>query len=192
MHPCRTALIGLLLFGFTRSQDPLEAVLLNTNLYAQGDIPDLRGDTPYWWMNKGSPFKRSYSSPNNYVAASSNNVVASNAYSQNSFLSGNSNSNDAIAYSATNQQIDITKNPYLNGKPFSAAASSDNAYAAPGYLPPNEVVRTISCDRGQGQVCVTKYLCRNGYVDSALTDGAKQVRLTSKFYHFFLTIIQIF
>lgn len=177
MHPCRTALIGLLLFGLTNAQHP--AGFLNTHLYAQGDIPDYQGEQPYWWMNKGSPFKRSYSAGDQ-----------PSGYSNNAFLGGNSISNDA-QYAASNQQIDVSNNPFLSGKPFAAASSNSynnaaeasGAYAAPGYLPPDQTVRTISCTE-RGQVCVTKYLCRNGYVDSALTEGSKQV----SFFFFFLVL----
>ena len=162
MHPCRTALIGLLLFGLARSQEsPIEARLVNSHLYAQGDIPETKGETPYWWMNKGSPFKRSYSPAS---ALTDNRGYQNN----NPFLNGNSIGGDS----------------FLNGgKPFEAAASdnsysasqSGSAYAAPGYLPPQQDVQTISCS--QGQVCVTKYLCRNGFVESSLTTGSKQVNV---------------
>lgn len=153
MHPCGTAVIGLLLFGLAHAQEPKEATYLNSRLYAQGDIPDMQGDTPYWWMNKGSPFKRSYSAAQQQFANNDN------------------------GYQGGGGSIDVSNNPFLSGKPFASAASNSisSAYAAPGYLPPDQTVRTISCTE-RGQVCVTKYLCRNGFVDSALTEGSKQVR----------------
>lgn len=153
MHPCRTAVIGLLLFGLAHAQEPREATYLNSRLYEQGDIPDMQGDSPYWWMNKGSPFKRSYSSAQQQFANNDN------------------------GYQSGGGSVDVSNNPFLNGKPFASAASNSisSAYAAPGYLPPDQTVRTISCTE-RGQVCVTKYLCRNGFVDSTLTEGSKQVR----------------
>lgn len=138
------AAIGLLLFGLATAQSPHD---LNGDLFdgaaAAGDQV-AAADTPYWWMNKGSPFKRSYDNPQ-----------SNNNYNSNPFLNGG----DYVADS------------------LQAAASPVAAYAAPGYLPPTQNVPTISCTE-RGQVCVTKYLCRNGFVDREVTDGSKQVHLT--------------
>lgn len=133
-----TAALGLLLFGLAAAQSPQEASFLNGNLYNLGDIPNGQADAQYWWMNKGSPFKRSYE--------------AAQPQQSNSF-----NNN----------------NPFLNGN-FAAASNSQSAYAAPGYLPPTQQVQTISCT-ARGQVCVAKYLCRNGFVERDVADGSKQV-----------------
>lgn len=160
MNPCRTAAIGLLLVGLAVAQ---QAAFLNGNLYAAGG-QQAQGDAPYWWMNKGSPFKRSYSSDASYQ---SNTLQgSSNSFSSNPFLNA-----DSHAYAASNQ----VNSQYLS------AASDDPAYAAPGYLPPDNNVRTLSCT--SGQVCVAKYLCRNGLVDSELTDGSKSVSLFLSEYY---------
>lgn len=158
MHPARTAIVGLLLVGLAHANsEPKEATYLNSRLYAQGDIPDLLSDSPYWWMNKGSPFKRSYSAD-----------PANNGYSN--------------GIGAEQQFAASAGNPFLSGKPFAASSGYETAaatnggaaYAAPGYLPPDQTTRTISCTQ-QGQVCVSKYLCRNGFVDNSLTEGSKLV-----------------
>lgn len=52
------AFVGLLFSGVALAQNNLEAALFNNNLY--GDVSSNAGDSPYWWMSKGSPFKRSY------------------------------------------------------------------------------------------------------------------------------------
>lgn len=147
MNPCRTAAIGLLLVGLAIGQS-------DSSLYTIGDLQNdgQQADAPYWWMNKASPFKRSYTSETGCGSQCQSNTlqVANNVYSSNPFL-------NSIA----------DPNEYLS------AASNDDAYAAPGYLPPQQEVRTISCS--SAQVCVAKYLCRNGYVDREVTDGSKQV-----------------
>lgn len=138
-----TAAIGLLLFGLAAAQTPQDASFLNGNLYDLGDIPAGQADAPYWWMNKGSPFKRSYEA-------------------------------------AQPQASNYDSNPFLGGN--YADASSQVPYAAPGYLPPTQNVQTISCT-ARGQVCVAKYLCRNGFVDRDVTDGSKQVRIRTELIH---------
>lgn len=150
MRCTRAAAIGLLLCGLAAAQSPHD---LNGNLYdnvaVESGSQAAAADAPYWWMNKGSPFKRSYDSQQS----------SSNNYNSNPFLNGASN------FVADSLQ---------------AAASPVAAYAAPGYLPPTENVVTISCAE-RGQVCVTKYLCRNGFVDREVTDGSKQVCFSSSF-----------
>lgn len=188
MHPCRTAFIGLFLIGIAIAQDTFEAAYLNSRLYNQGDIPDIYGETPYWWMNRGSPFKRSFqpsaSGCGPECQSSSGTLqVTGNDYSNNPFLSGNSISSDAS----------YTNNPFLNsGKPFAAkvdassSASNDfgsgpYTYMAPGYLPPQENIQTIPCN-GQGKACVTKYLCNNGFVEASKVQGSSQVSFFIQFF----------
>lgn len=176
MHPCRTALIGLVLFGITNAQNPH---FVNGNLYAQGDIIDAAADeTPYWWMNKASPFKRSYPAAGAVNDAGSPIDVSNNPFLSGNSLSSGNNNNYAGAASTPQQQqpIDVSNNPFLSGggRPFSAAPST-GPYSAPGYLPPDQNVQTIPCNR-QGQACVAKYLCSNGYVDSNQVFGSSQVR----------------
>lgn len=144
MNPCRTAALGLLLVGLAIGQNA-------NNLYAVGDFQQV-ADGPYWWMNKGSPFKRSYTSETGCGSLCQSNTlqVASNSYAHNPFL-----------------------NAFVDPNEYQSAASNDEAYAAPGYLPPQQEIRTISCS--SEQVCVAKYLCRNGYVERDLTDGSKLV-----------------
>lgn len=131
-----TAALGLLLFGLAAAQTQQDASFLNGNLYGVGDIQAGQADGPYWWMNKGSPFKRSYEA--------------------------------AQPQSSSN----YNSNPFLNGN--YAAPSNADPYAAPGYLPPTTNVQTLSCTT-RGQVCVAKYLCRNGFVDRDVSDGFKPV-----------------
>lgn len=147
MNPCRTAALGLLLVGLAIGQD--------SNLYAVGDLQydNQQADAPYWWMNKGSPFKRSYTSETGCGSLCESNTlqVGSNGYASNPFL-------NSIA----------DPNEYLG------ANSNDEAYAAPGYLPPLQETRTITCS-STSQVCVSKYLCRNGYIDRDLIGETQQV-----------------
>lgn len=194
MHVCWTAVIGqlILLVNIARTHDPLDASFVNSNLYVQGNVPDvLDEESPYWWMNKGSPFKRSFSQ------ASSNAAAVQSArmdLSNNPFLSGNSiqQQHSEQVFAASNvkpQRIDMTNNPFLSGRPF-ASLSADNeysassindfsagSYVAPGYLPPEPTptVRTPVKCTGSGKVCVEKRICRNGYVDSTLVDNSNQV-----------------
>lgn len=189
MHPCRTAFIGLFLIGIAIAQDTFEASYLNSRLYSQGDIPDVYGETPYWWMNRGSPFKRSFQPSSSGCgpecqSTSGTLQVTANDYSNNPFIGGNSISSDA-SYS---------NNPFLNsGKPFasqvdaSEGGSGPYTYMAPGYLPPQQDVQTIPCN-GQGRVCVTKYLCNNGFVDASKVQGSSQVSKETNFFFIFLII----
>ncbi|XP_037043970.1 inactive serine protease scarface-like isoform X1 [Bradysia coprophila] len=174
MHPYRTAFIGLFLIGIAIAQDTFEAAYLNSRLYNQGDIPDIYGETPYWWMNRGSPFKRSFQPSSSGCgpecqSTSGTLQVTANDYSNNPFLSGNSISSDA-SYSS---------NPFVNsGKPFASqvdasSGSGPYTYMAPGYLPPQENIETIPCS-GQGKACVTKYLCNNGFVEASKVQGSSQ------------------
>lgn len=48
------ALVGLLLVGVQCGESDFDAVVLNSNLF--GDQP--ADNSQYWWMSKGSPFKR--------------------------------------------------------------------------------------------------------------------------------------
>lgn len=48
------ALMGLLLVGVHCGESDFDAVVLNSNLF--GDQP--ADNSQYWWMSKGSPFKR--------------------------------------------------------------------------------------------------------------------------------------
>lgn len=48
------ALIGLLFVGVHCGESDFDAVVLNSNLF--GDQP--ADNSQYWWMSKGSPFKR--------------------------------------------------------------------------------------------------------------------------------------
>lgn len=48
------ALIGLLFVGVQCGESDFDAVVLNSNLF--GDQP--ADNSQYWWMSKGSPFKR--------------------------------------------------------------------------------------------------------------------------------------
>lgn len=202
MHTYWTALIGhlilLLVNNVHTQQDPLDASFVNSNLFIQGNVPNIFDeDSPYWWMNKGSPFKRSFSQASSLdgggaAAQSSARMDLSN----NPFLSGNSiqqqqqhYDNTFAASNVKPQRLDMTNNPFLSGRPF-ASLSADTEYSAssindfsagtfvaPGYLPPEPAptVRTpIKC-LGNGKVCVEQRICRNGYVDSSLVDNSNQV-----------------
>lgn len=48
------ALVGLFVVSASCAESDFEAVVLNSNLF--GEQP--AENSPYWWMSKGSPFKR--------------------------------------------------------------------------------------------------------------------------------------
>lgn len=199
MHACWTALIGqlIILVNIAHTQDPLDASFVNSNLFIQGNVPNIFDeDSPYWWMNKGSPFKRSFSESSALADVHTSRMDLSN----NPFLSGNSIQSQSPqqqhhdnAFAASNvkpKRLDMTQNPFLSGRPFASLSAQDTDYSAssindfsagsfvaPGYLPPEPVqtVRTpIKC-LGNGKVCVEQRICRNGYVDSTLVDNSNQV-----------------
>lgn len=160
MHPCRTALVGLFVFSC--------ALLANADvseLYNAGDLrEDLPAEGPFWWMNERSPFKRA-------VLGGSNQLDFSN----NPFLSGSANSlfenvapSGFISQQQGNQFND--QNPFFN-----AGSPSGSSY---GYLPPKarEPV-TVPC-QGQGQVCVARQACQNGFIlaQNVQNAGRGQVR----------------
>lgn len=49
------ALVGLFVVSVNCAESDFEAVVLNSNLFGGEQQP---ADSPYWWMSKGSPFKR--------------------------------------------------------------------------------------------------------------------------------------
>lgn len=51
------AIVGLFFVSAQCAESDFEAVVLNSNLFG-GSRSDLPADSPYWWMSKGSPFKR--------------------------------------------------------------------------------------------------------------------------------------
>lgn len=56
------AITGLLfVVGANCGEKDFDAVVLNSNLFG-GTKSDLPEDSPYWWMSKGSPFKRAVAS----------------------------------------------------------------------------------------------------------------------------------
>lgn len=59
----RLAIVGLLLFGLTCAQD-YDPSYYSRNYYE--DNANEAGDS-YWWMSKGSPFKRSYEAASGHV-----------------------------------------------------------------------------------------------------------------------------
>lgn len=156
MQPHRTTLIGLLLFIIAVNANDLSS--LNGNIVVEGDIPDIPANVaPYWWMAKGSPFKRS---PNNGGCGDSgcstvqyNHVDIAN----NPFLNGNSLNDDFNGYTSPSaHQISLAQNkfgtgstpsgfigntfadnsdnnnvysnnPFSNGKPFSSSPSPSDS-----------------------------------------------------------------
>lgn len=50
------ALVGLFVVSVNCAESDFEAVVLNSNLFGGGE--QQAADSPYWWMSKGSPFKR--------------------------------------------------------------------------------------------------------------------------------------
>lgn len=101
MNPCRTALAGLLVISCALVQADV------SHLYNVGDMANnLPSQTPFWWMNDKSPFKRAVlgcgangcSAQSNQVAFVGPNQPAGfsaqqsefNGYEQNPFLNAGS------------------------------------------------------------------------------------------------------
>lgn len=55
------AFVGLFFVCAQSAESDFEAVVLNSNLFG-GSRSDLSPEHPYWWMSKGSPFKRAVQS----------------------------------------------------------------------------------------------------------------------------------
>lgn len=163
MHASYLAIAGLLFIGASLAQDDLNAAIYNSNLYAAERENEA---SPYWWMSKGSPFKRSY---------------------------------ETAQVQPQQQRFDFENNPFVGGRPFAAAADSESSAAeniysnagsfrAPGYLPPDESVKNIQCQRPS--VCVPRYQCQGGYVDASQLSGVNsQVRFINDAFLFFLNFL---
>ncbi|XP_059611208.1 inactive serine protease scarface [Phlebotomus argentipes] len=143
MHPSSAALAGLLILSCVviRADDVITRI---NGLHDAGELrQDLPSDTPFWWMNNRSPFKRESGGCANGCAPTTNELT----FSANPFLTGRVGAPAGFAVQ--------TVNPSFPGSP----TGSHN-----GYLPPNpQPPRTVPC-LGQGQVCVVRHACASGFV----------------------------
>lgn len=152
MHLLRVAVIGLII-GCAIAEE--SANKLSEDSFGNGDIKEVEKseDAPYWWMAKGSPFKRSpevFSQP----------IVVAAAYANNPFLNGAKPFESQAA-----QPNDL----------FGAGGNGAKAYAAPGYLPP-DLPKPAPVLRCTGQsVCVPANNCLSGSIDKSQVISFNQV-----------------
>lgn len=146
MQANQLALVGLLFLGAVVAQDNLDAAVFNSNFYE----PESANEAlPYWWMSKGSPFKRSYET------AQSQPIQQRIDFANNPFLSGR-------PFVAADSEPAAAENV------FSRAGS----FRGPGYLPPtNDIPQTVPCN-GNDRVCVPRYQCVGGQVDANQLSGS--------------------
>lgn len=153
MHVYSLAICGLLFVGAVVASNDFDATQLNTNLFEVDG--NAAADSPYWWMSKGSPFKRSYDSAASASAQEQTFDFANNPFMQRAAASAKLFSGPA----------------YL---PPQEASNTNNVYQttpAPPPPPPPTRAATIPCN-GNGRVCVPNYLCQNGVVDASQVNGA--------------------
>lgn len=162
MHAFSLAVCGLLFAGAAIATNDFNADQFNTNLFEVDSNAAV--DSPYWWMSKGSPFKRSYdaaaSTPQNQRFDFANNPFMQRAAASAKLFSGPG---------------------YL---PPQEASNTNNVYQtspAPTRPPPPPPAptrpATIPCN-GNGRVCVPNYLCNNGAVDASQVNGASSQVIT--------------
>lgn len=158
MNAYSLAICGLLFVGAVFASNNLDAATqLNTNLFEVDSNAAI--DSPYWWMSKGSPFKRSYD------AASSAPQGQRFDFANNPFMQRAAAS--AKLFSAPG---------YL--PPPEESQNTDNIYQKqPPPPPPPTRPPTIPCN-GNGRVCVPNYLCNNGVVDASQVNGANSQVIT--------------
>lgn len=137
MNTGRLAVIGLLFIGAALAQD--DANTFNNNFF---DPDSANEEAPFWWMSKGSPFKRSYD------VARVQPAQQRFDFANNPFLSGR-------PFAAADSEPAAAENSF-------ARASS---FRGPGYLPPDNEITTVPCN-GNGRVCVPRYQCVGGQIDA--------------------------
>lgn len=155
------ALIGLLFVGVQCGESDFDAVVLNSNLF--GDQP--ADNSQYWWMSKGSPFKRSYdaaaSAPQNQRFDFANNPFMQRAAASAKLFSG-------PGYLPPQEQPSNTNNVYQTSPAPTRPPPPPPAPTRPATIPCN----------GNGRVCVPNYLCNNGAVDASQVNGASSQVIT--------------
>lgn len=138
------ACIGLLLVVAVVADDNLDAALFDTNVESN----NVNEASPFWWMSKGSPFKRAA------LHASAPFQQQRVDFGNNPFLSGR-----PFAFADSE--------PAAAENTFARAGS----YRAPGYLPPDNKIETVPCTGGN-RVCVPRYQCVGGQIDASQVRGA--------------------
>lgn len=159
MHVYSLAICGLLFAGAVIASNEFDASQFNTNLFEVDS--NAAADSPYWWMSKGSPFKRSYdaaaSAPQNQQFDFANNPFMQRAASAKLF--------SGPGYLPPSQEPSNTNNVY-------------QTTPAPPPPPPTRPP-TVPCN-GNGRVCVPNYLCNNGVVDASQVNGANSQVITTQ------------
>lgn len=141
MKMYQLACVGLVLVAAATAQsDNLNDALYNAN------ANNLDANSPFWWMSKGSPFKRAIQTGPQLAQQEFN-------FESNPFFSGR---------------------PF--GVADSEPAAADNIYKrqtfrGPGYLPPDNTPRTEPC-LGGNRVCVPRYQCVGGSIDANQVRGS--------------------
>lgn len=148
MNTYSVAVLGLLCIGAVVAQN-YDAVSFNTNLYQVDSNPAV--DSPYWWMSKGSPFKRSYE------------IGPPQQRFDNPFLGGSPAKYSGPGYLPPNQ---------------SPSNQIPNVRVPPPPPPPAPTQPPrVPC--GGNRVCVNRNQCLGGLVDASQVNNAnhKQVSL---------------
>lgn len=155
MHVYSLAICGLLFVGAVIATNDFDESQFNTNLFEVDN--DAAVDSPYWWMSKGSPFKRSYD------AAASSRQPQQFDFANNPFMQR-----------AVNAKL-FSGPGYL---PPQESSNTNNVYQkTPPPPPPPTRPPTIPCN-GNGRVCVPNYLCNNGAVDASQLNGLNSQVIT--------------
>lgn len=137
MKSGRLAVFGLLFIGAALAQD--DANNFNNNFF---DPDSANEAAPFWWMSKGSPFKRSYET------AQVQPIQQRFDFANNPFLSGR-------PFAVADSEPAAAENSFARA----------NSFRGPGYLPPDNQITTVPCN-GNGRVCVPRYQCAGGEIDA--------------------------
>lgn len=161
MQTNQLAVVGLLFLGAVIAQDNLDAAVFNSNFY---DSDRANEALPYWWMSKGSPFKRSYET------AQSQPQQQRFDFASNPFLGGR-------PFAAADSEPAAAEQSF----------ASSGSFRGPGYLPPsNDVIENVPCN-GNDRVCVPRYQCAGGYVDANQLSGpgSQVCTQTQPYYNYY-------